>query len=434
LWKATLKTLDFMPLMNADYRGGVIIYDWYSDNESYKDQIKVTVRFLNNEIKSNSIEVITHKKICETSEKCKTTLTLPFAQIVLKLSHMDTQNNKLMLDILEKYYNDGLLYKQTHPKYDLTIWNYSPKVQYERLWDDITLQCRGLVTNSKGDIVARPFKKFFNYEEHKPEEIPNEYFEVYEKMDGSLGILFNYNGEWILATRGSFTSPQAIKGRELLEKYDYNRLVKDYTYLFEIIYPENRIVCNYDFEDLILLGMIHTDTGDEVNIHNNDNQDIRLKNLIRNINLKIVTLYKTWGEGYDLLKEEISNDKEGYVIRFKNGFRMKIKGDEYVRLHRILTNISNRDIWEYLKDNKPFDELLEKVPDEFNNWVKETARDLTVRFENIDNDYNDIFNSIFSLIETKKEFAEKAKQYPYSSLLFAMYDGKQTHQIILKLL
>jgi RNA ligase len=68
-----------------------------------------------------------------------------------------------MLDILEKYYNLGLLYKQTHPTLDLTIWNYSPKVQYEGLWDDITMQCRGLVTNSNGDVIARPFKKFFNY-------------------------------------------------------------------------------------------------------------------------------------------------------------------------------------------------------------------------------------------------------------------------------
>jgi len=78
-----------------------------------------------------------------------------------------------VLTTLEKYYENGLLHKQTHPNLDLTIWNYSPKVQYERLWDEITIQCRGLVTNSKGDIVARPFKKFFNYEEHKPEEIPN---------------------------------------------------------------------------------------------------------------------------------------------------------------------------------------------------------------------------------------------------------------------
>ena len=384
-----------------------------------------------------------------------------------------------MLATLEKYYKDGLLHKQTHPTLDLTIWNYSPRVQYERLWDDITIQCRGLVTNTKGEIVARPFKKFFNYEEHKPEDLPNENFEVYEKMDGSLGILFYYEeeltderryniwfnnnyetgmerffdpnnlpdfdntyydptpktkGVWILATRGSFTSPQAIKGRELLEKYDYNRLAKDYKYLLEIIYPENRIVCNYDFEDLILLGMIHTKTGDEVNIHNDNNEDIRLKNLIKNLNINVVTLYKTWGEGYDLLKDEISNDKEGYVIRFKNGFRMKIKGDEYIRLHRILTNISNRDIWEYLKDNKPFDELLEKVPDEFNNWVKETARDLTVRFENIEKDYREIFENLNGRNLSRKDFALRAKQYRHSNILFNMLDSINPKQTIWKLL
>jgi RNA ligase len=192
--------------------------------------------------------------------------------------------------------------------------------------------------------------------------------------------------------------------------------------LFEIIYPENRIVVDYGGEEkLILLGAIETKTGIEDDI-----------SLYFHYGFEIVTLYKTWGEGYDILKEEISKDKEGYVIRFKNGFRMKIKGDEYVRLHRILTNISNRDIWEYLKDNKPFDELLEKVPDEFNEWVKETVRDLTVRFENIDNDYNNIFNSINTI--NRKDFAEKALRYPHSSILFAMHDGKPTHNIIWKLI
>jgi hypothetical protein len=319
-----------------------------------------------------------------------------------------------MLDILQKYHDDGLLHKQTHPTLDLTIWNYSPKVQYERLWDEITLQCRGLVTNSKGDIVARPFKKFFNYEEHKPEDIPNEDYVVYEKMDGSLGILFYYEyelsdeiryniwfnnnyetgmerffdpnnlpdfdnsyyeptpktkGEWILATRGSFTSPQAIKGKEILDRHDISAWRKDNTYLFEIIYPENRIVVDYKGEEkLVVLGAIHTETGNEV-------PDSSLF-FLQESGFELVMTYKTWGETYDLLKEEISKEKEGYVIRFKSGFRMKIKGDEYVRLHKILTNISNRDIWEYLKDNKPFDELLEKVPDEFNQWVKETVRDL----------------------------------------------------------
>lgn len=333
------------------------------------------------------------------------------------------------LNTLEEYYQNGLLLKQTHPNYDLTIWNYTPKVQYERLWDDITLQCRGLVTNSEGKIVARPFKKFFNYEEHKPEDIPNEEYVVYEKLDGSLGILFNYQKEWILATRGSFTSPQAIKGKEILNRHDISAWRKDNTYLFEIIYPENRIVVDYGNEEkLVVIGGIHTETGEEI-------PDSSLF-WTQDSGFEIVTTYKTWGEGYDLLKEEISKDKEGYVIRFRNGFRMKIKGEEYKRLHRILTNISNRDIWEYLKDGKPLDEILDKVPDEFYNWVKETKDKLETDYNKIENEYNWIYKILNrdENINDRKIFAEYALKYKHPSILFSMYDNRDYKNIIWKLL
>jgi len=72
LWRATLKSLDFLPLVNADYSGGVIVYDWYSDKENSNEQIKVTVKFLNNDLRTDSIQVTTHKKICEDSGKCTT--------------------------------------------------------------------------------------------------------------------------------------------------------------------------------------------------------------------------------------------------------------------------------------------------------------------------------------------------------------------------
>jgi len=146
------------------------------------------------------------------------------------------ENEKLDIGILNEMYEKGLLHKQFHPTYPLIIWNYSPLVQYEKLWTPLLMMCRGLVTDFDGNIKARSFPKFFNYEEHKPEDIPNEDYVVYEKMDGSLGILFNYENEWILATRGSFTSPQAIKGKELLGKYPLDKLNKNNTYLFEIIY------------------------------------------------------------------------------------------------------------------------------------------------------------------------------------------------------
>jgi len=352
--------------------------------------------------------------------------------------------SKTVLTTLEKYYNDGLLYKQTHPTLDLTIWNYSPKVQYERLWNDITLQCRGLVTNSKGEIIARPFKKFFNYEEHKPEDIPNEDYEVYEKMDGSLGILFYYEDEWIMATRGSFTSEQAIKGKELLEKYSYKRLHTDYTYLFEIIYKENRIVCEYDYDDVVLLGMIETKSGNEVNIHNS-NEDVRFQNMISNIGFRVVMLYKTWGESYDLLKEEIQKDREGYVIRFKNGFRMKIKGEEYKRLHKILTNFSSKDIWELMKEGKPLDEFLDRVPDEFYKWVKQQVSSFEYgkyRIREHCGKIHDYFRyGKYNDVDpepTKKDFAlhlEKCNtESYYKPILFAMWDRKPYEHIIWRIM
>ena len=70
LWRATLKSLDFLPLLNADYSGGIIIYDWYSQTNNPKEQIKISVQFLNNELRSDSIKIIAHKKICETAVSC----------------------------------------------------------------------------------------------------------------------------------------------------------------------------------------------------------------------------------------------------------------------------------------------------------------------------------------------------------------------------
>jgi len=364
---------------------------------------------------------------------------------------------KYDLEVLSDYINRGLVIKQNHPTLPLSIYNYSRECQYNGMWDDITLNCRGLVLDTEGNVIAKPFPKFFNYEEHKPEDIPNEYFEVYEKMDGSLGIFFYYEeelsderryniwfnnnyetgmerffdpnnlpnfddpyyeptpkikGEWHMAPRGSFTSEQAIKGMEIAKRYNYDKkCVPGYTYLFEIIYPENRIVVDYGKEErLVLLGVM-----------NRRGEEFPYEELVED-GWDIVMKYKTWGEDWETLKKEISKDNEGYVIRFSGGMRMKIKGDEYVRLHRILTNFSTKDIWELLRNNEQLEPFLERVPDEFDVWVREVVRDLQTQYNTILNDYRTILFNIW--YPDKKVFAEYAKRYPHPSLLFALYDGK----------
>jgi len=83
LWRATLKSLDFLPLLNADYSGGIIVYDWYSQTNNPKEQIKISVQFLNNELRSDSIKITAHKKICETIERCSnSTLDQNFANSI----------------------------------------------------------------------------------------------------------------------------------------------------------------------------------------------------------------------------------------------------------------------------------------------------------------------------------------------------------------
>jgi len=70
LWRSTLKSLEFLPLMNADYSGGIIIYDWYSENDNPKEQVKISVQFLSNELRSDSIKITAHKKICDKTGLC----------------------------------------------------------------------------------------------------------------------------------------------------------------------------------------------------------------------------------------------------------------------------------------------------------------------------------------------------------------------------
>jgi len=334
-----------------------------------------------------------------------------------------------MLEKLNQYYEDGLLYKQVHPTLPLTIWNYTETVQFEGKWDEITLMCRGLVTDDKGNIVARPFSKFFNIEEGKFE--PTEKFEVYEKMDGSLGIVFWYQGQWILATRGSFTSDQAIKGTELLKKYNTDIMFRHLTFCFEIVFPQNRVVVDYgDYEGLVLLGTFDT-SGKEYDIE-----------MWREYGFDVVKKYDGIKD-FKQLKEMVKNDQEGFVVKFSNGDRIKVKGVEYLRLHKIMTNMSTTAVWECLKNGDDIETLLKDVPDEFYDKIKSYSKDLRYGFFQISERAGKLHDGFrygkYGDVDpepTKKEFAEFVfkQQKVLHPVMFAMWDKKNYDEIIWRLI
>jgi RNA ligase len=334
-----------------------------------------------------------------------------------------------MLEKLNKYYEDGLLYKQVHPSLPLTIWNYTEKVQYENLWDEVTLMCRGLVTDDTGDIVATPFQKFFNIEEGKFEATEN--FEVYEKMDGSLGIVFWYRGQWVVATRGSFTSDQANKAREILRKYNTDIMFRHLTFCFEIIYPENRIVLDYgNDEKLVLLGTFDKN-GKETD-----------SEIWSQWGFDVVKKYDGIND-YKELKQMVKNDQEGFVVKFSNGDRVKVKGVEYLRLHKIMTNVTTTGIWEYLRNGEDVMELLKDVPDEFYKKIETYIKDLRYSYFQISEDSGKRFDYMMygkyndkEPITDRKEFAEWVFTQPkhMSGILFRMFDKKDYSEIIWNLI
>lgn len=356
------------------------------------------------------------------------------------------------VETLNKYCDNGLLYKQTHPTLPLTIWNYTEKVQYEGLWDEVTVQCRGLITeDTTGKVLVRPFKKFFNYEEVVGKGVipsKGDYVYVQEKMDGSLGILFCYEGEWIMTTRGSFTSEQSIRGMEILKrKYSvFDRAwLQEYAYLVEIIYPENRIVVDYGKEKITFLSAVLNEgfTGwkptDETELHWTMACSIFAANGIKKSDIVKTEQHFNFSDGlYQSLKEKNENNKEGFVLRFFPGnFRMKIKFEDYVRLHKIMTNLSTTAVWEVLSNGGSMDEILKDVPDEFYDKIKEYEDELKFEFNSISSDYNMHFRVIQNKIEEvggdRGNFAFIAKQYNYPSILFALLDGKNISSIIWKI-
>jgi len=348
------------------------------------------------------------------------------------------------LETLHRYYEDGLLYKQTHPTLPLTIWNYTEKVQYEGLWDEVTLQCRGLITeDTTGTILVRPFNKFFNYEEVVGKGmIPTkgDYVYIQEKMDGSLGILFNYKDEWIMATRGSFTSEQAIKGLEIVKsKYFLGSWAKEYAYLVEIIYPENRIVVDYGEEKVTFLSVVLNESWkwkptDDTELHWTTAKMILHANGVKDNLVKTEQHFNFSDELYKSLKEKNETNKEGFVLRFQPGnFRMKIKFEEYVRLHKVMTNLSTTAVWEVLSNGGNMDDLLKDVPDEFYSKINDYEKSLIIKFNNLEEEYQNHFDSIRRL-GNRKLFAQCAVMFQHPSILFGMLDGKNISSIIWKII
>ena len=335
---------------------------------------------------------------------------------------------------------DKLIRAQYHDELPLVILNYTNKAQINRIWNRATMNARGLIYNAAtGQVVARPFRKFFNHNEEpkaKRRWSEDEMVVVNDKLDGSLGILYpTGDGDYAIATRGSFTSDQALHATKVLkEKYADRFVPRDgYTYLFEIIYPDNRIVVDYgDTDDLVLIGVVESESG----LTFSPTGEIFGQHWRWPGPIVETAPYKRFR---DALAAPPRPNREGLVVHFLDSDeRVKIKQEDYIRLHKIVTGLNEKAVWEHMRQGKTLGALLEQLPDELHEWARTVWDELEYDFFCHDHMVESVYDALYDtdLVDDRKAFALAIKDMPswLKAALFKMLDGRDYADVIWKIL
>lgn len=334
-------------------------------------------------------------------------------------------------DLLRQNILDRYVRMQSHPILPLNILNYTNRAQIDGHWEDVTRKCRGLIYNvDTEEVLARPFEKFFNNNQPEapawalwnPEDV-----RVQDKMDGSLGILYPDPSQptgYAVATRGSFASDQALEATKMLNVFYADKFepMLGVTYLVEIIYPENRIVVDYGpMSDLILLDILENETGGSLMAE------------------RLSWPYEAapFNPTMHFTINDVMRDRpnaEGYVItNVKTNERVKVKFEEYKRLHKLLTGVSSKTVWELLSKGENLDTLLDTVPDEFYEFVRKTATDLRSQFDRIfTTSWNAFLKAREFHGEDRKSFALYVKDSEFKDIYFGLLDDKDVAPAIWK--
>ena len=283
----------------------------------------------------------------------------------------------------DEYVKKGLVRSQTYK--DMTIYQYTEFTQFESLWNNCTLNARGIVFDDDGDLVQRCIPKFFNHDEPDgikverltlAEQVPV----IQEKLDGSLiKITKDEKHGLVITSKASFESDQAKMAKEIVEE-NYYSFKEGWTYHFELIHPDNQIVLNYgDERKLVLLAIIDNKTGKDINIYSDEFKFEKPK----------LYDYETLLDINAINKDGLH---EGVVVNY-GSYRLKYKTDEYIRLHRIVTEFTPKRVWESLSSGQRIDRM--NIPEEFIKWLDETEKELLSK-------YNELFNKIdYAILETE---------------------------------
>ena len=265
------------------------------------------------------------------------------------------------------------------------LWNYTNKAN-QKVWNPLVVNSRGHVRNLKtGELVARPFPKFFNFHEHsvglQVSILKHKKFVVLEKLDGSLGIIYWCNRKWNVNTRGSFDSDQAKRATEMLKGYDLSKVPRDITILVEIIYPKNQIVVDYGKRTELVLLAVHQTLTQYEYTH---------KELMATSNLTGMSTPKIYRFDSidDIIKTQskLTGNQEGFVVKLIGNTRVnrvKFKSVEYLKMMKLKSGLGRKKFFAKMKNGKVSVEFIESIPEEVKDEMMVHILDLETKYTEI---------------------------------------------------
>jgi len=332
---------------------------------------------------------------------------------------------KLEIGQLERRIQAGLIRKQT--KGDLSIYSYTEKCTFEMAWDKYTERSRGLILDFTGKVVALPFSKFWNVGEKCCPALPKRAsFKAYSKIDGSLGIIFHHGGRWRVATRGSFDNDYTRWAEANMP--DLSNFPTYWTVMAEICMPSDldgmpRAVKHEP-------GLYYLGATDLYQINGVNDGDVCPSTSAHLWKGPIAeSLLGAWSIDQLVRNAKHSAGIEGWVIRFDNGLRVKIKTAWYLQLFRAVSCLNEKHLKE-LMEKVGINECLQSFPEELREEAEALATEIRDRFEARREQIMKAF--VENYHADRKTFALRILNHPERSYLFLIYDGKSIDSKLLE--
>ena len=311
---------------------------------------------------------------------------------------------------------------------DLSVYTYTDACTFGREWNGVTLNSRGhIFDRGTGECAAWSFPKFFNVGE-TPETQESALpwsggYEVFEKLDGWLGNLYRAPDGFAVATRGSFHSDGAVWAtRFLRERHDLTGFPDEVTLVFELISPITRIIVDYGADErLALLAAFDRRTGEEY----------PWAAVVGWAGRFGFPTPKVYGGGISecrrLLADSSGKEMEGFVVRFANGLRAKVKGEDYLRRASIVSNLTPLAVWGAMSGGLVAAEYRGLVDADYRACLDGFADVLEAAWRRVAGEIEEDFASL-DRSGDRRAFAESVRSSAglrHAAAMFARLDGKQ---------